>query len=293
MSNPLVNFGDLGPAAKVLVENVSAAIGGLAGPWQTKRMAKAQAEADIIEAEGRMAVLDVERRGLQRMIEEEGIRQANIESIMAKAIPQLSHNSNPDKIENDWLAYFFNKGRIVSDVDMQFIWANILAGEANLPGTFSKRTIDVVASLDKRDAETFTALCGFACEMSGPCPLVYDERHSIYNDRGIDFDKLNHLEHAGLISYDNGVFGLGYSKANDRKTFRIFYHDTYIDAEAGSEVSGFPLGKIIFSRTGEELYRVCNPPYYDDFPQYIVGTLIQKQYVIHSQGTVAMAPPST
>ena len=41
----------------------------------------------------------------------------------------------------------------ISDATMQILWAELLIEEANKPGGVSKRTIEVVYSLDKSDAE--------------------------------------------------------------------------------------------------------------------------------------------
>jgi hypothetical protein len=41
--------------------------------------------------------------------------------------------------------------------------AKILAGEANVPGSFSKRTINLQSSVEKIEAQRFTYLCGFRC----------------------------------------------------------------------------------------------------------------------------------
>ncbi|MFC1592622.1 DUF2806 domain-containing protein [Chloroflexota bacterium] len=56
--------------------------------------------------------------------------------------------------------------RIISDDDMQMLWSRILAGESNSPGTYSKRTINALASFDKVDAELFTKLCSITFLLS-------------------------------------------------------------------------------------------------------------------------------
>jgi len=49
--NPsLVNIGELSKPATVLIEKISDAVGGIAKPWQIRRVAKAEAEADKIKA---------------------------------------------------------------------------------------------------------------------------------------------------------------------------------------------------------------------------------------------------
>ena len=77
-----------------------------------------------------------------------------------KTEPHLNQETQPESMEDDWIANFFDKCRIVSDSDMQTLWGRVLAGEANAPGTYSKRTVNLLSDFDKSDAELFTKLCG-------------------------------------------------------------------------------------------------------------------------------------
>ena len=63
-SNALISFGELSRPATVLVEKVSEAIGGIFRPFQTKRMAKAEAEAGLIKAESDIQIEELKRRAL-------------------------------------------------------------------------------------------------------------------------------------------------------------------------------------------------------------------------------------
>ena len=130
----LIDLGDLSKPADTLIRKVSDAVGGIFAPYQVKRMAKAEAEAAMIEAQSKIEISDLHRRAVHRFIEEEAQRQKNMEDITAKALPELNAEATPDSIENDWLVNFFDKSRIVSDNEMQVLWARVLAGEANAPG---------------------------------------------------------------------------------------------------------------------------------------------------------------
>src|SRR5205814_1744582 len=136
-------------------------------------------------------------------IEEEARYQENIESITAKALPQLKEASDPNAMEDDWVTNFFDKSRIVSDAEMQDLWSRVLAGEANAPGTYSKRTVNSLADLDKVDADLFSKLCGFAWILDTYVPLVFDSTAAIYERHGIDFPALIHLESIGLIQFNS------------------------------------------------------------------------------------------
>jgi hypothetical protein len=157
----LINLGDASKPANTLIKKISAAIGGLCEPFQIRRVAQAEADADRIRAVTRIEITELEHRAMSRLFAEEAKKQHNIEAITLKALPDVSPESRPEDVEDDWIANFFDKCRLISDEQMQSLWARILAGEANSPGKFSKRTVNLVGSLDKSDAMLFSQLCGF------------------------------------------------------------------------------------------------------------------------------------
>jgi len=148
-------LGELAKPATVLIEKISDALGGFAKPWQIKRIAQAEAVAKRIGAEADLEIFELQQRTFRRIASEEQQRQKNIESITEKSLPQLQSGTDPSKMDNDWIADFFERCRIVSDEDMQTLWSKILAGEANQPGSYSKRTLAVMSLLSKDEAEMF------------------------------------------------------------------------------------------------------------------------------------------
>ncbi len=200
--NSLINLGGLAKPATVLIEKVSDAVGGIAKPWQIERVAKAEAKADLIRASNRIEISELEERALKRLVREEGAKQQNIENITAKAIPHLSAEAKPEVLEKDWLTHFFDRCRGVSDEEMQSLWAQILAGQSNKTGSFSKRTIEIVAALDKSDAELFTNFCSFVWLIDDETPVIFDLSAEIYKSCGLNFHALSHLDAIGLIDFD-------------------------------------------------------------------------------------------
>ncbi len=110
-----IDFEGLTKPMTALIEKVSEAVVGYARPQQIIRVAEAEAQADRIRANARIAVTDIERRAAYRWLREEGKKQANIEEITRQALPLLGENSQPQNIEDDWITHFFDKGRLVSD----------------------------------------------------------------------------------------------------------------------------------------------------------------------------------
>ena len=152
MSNALINLnlinlnlGNRTKAAKALLKKTSETGVGPFAYWKINLAAMAKAAAALIEAQSEIEITELQQRSTWRLLEEESQYQKNMEGITAKALPQLDENANADSIENDWLFNFFDKSRIVSDNEMQDLWARILAGEANTPGTYSKRTVNFLS----------------------------------------------------------------------------------------------------------------------------------------------------
>ena len=199
-----VDVGKLAKPATVLIERVSDAVGGIAKPWQIQRVAKAEAEANLIVTQSGIEITELQMRAVNRWIQEETKDQFNIESITHQAIPHLNDDSEPDKIEDDFLRNFFDKCRIVSNEQMQDIWARILAGEANNPGSISRKTINILGDMDKADAELFTMLSRFVWRIGRtPIAPIFDsdlaEDRSLYSDTGISLSVLANIEAFGLI----------------------------------------------------------------------------------------------
>jgi len=269
ISNVIVNLGELSKPADTLIKKISNAVGGIFKPYQIKRVAKAEAEAALIQAQTEIQITDLHRRAMHRFIEEEANRQKNIEDITAKALPQLNDEADPSKVEDDWITNFFDKCRIVSDVEMQGIWSRVLAGESNSPGTYSKRTVNFLSDLDKGDAEMFTRLCGFIWTIRGEIiPLIYDDcKHPIYKEHGINFDLLSHLESISLIQYN----ALGtYAYEDIPKKLAVLYHGTPVLLEMPKESDNkMEVGHVILTKIGKELAPICGSKPVDGFLEYV------------------------
>ena len=79
--NSIVNFGDLSKPATVLIEKVSNAVGVLYEPRRIKKKAEAEAEAEKIKALASIELSDIQQRAIDRMVQQEGRKQENIEAI--------------------------------------------------------------------------------------------------------------------------------------------------------------------------------------------------------------------
>ena len=148
--NPIMNIGDLAKPATALIEKLADAGYILYEPRHIRKVAKAKAEAAEIAAESQIKITDLHKRAAHRLLKEETQHQKNMEDTTTKAIPQLNEDANPHAIDDDWIAKFFDKCRLVSDDKMQDLWAGILAGEANCAGVVFTEGFDYLCGYESK-----------------------------------------------------------------------------------------------------------------------------------------------
>jgi uncharacterized protein DUF2806 len=292
MSNPLIDIGKLAEPATKLIEKIAEGVGILYEPRRIREEAKAKSDAAIInaktegqiaaiQAENQIEVTAIQRRAIIRMLSEEAKHQENMESIIDEALPQLEAGAKPEEIDEDWLNNFFDRGRLVGDEEMRMLWARVLAGEANSPGSFSKRTVNLLNSLEKPDAELFSSLCNFGIVLGHLSPLIYDTDHPIYNDRGIDFGSLMHLESIGLIRFES--LG-GFSRRGFSNNIYLLYGEDMITIEFKEEQNNMlKIGKVVLSQIGRELSAICGCNPIPGFAEYVAGRIQSNDSVVSVQ----------
>jgi len=237
-------------------------------PYQIRRVAQAEADADKIHAVAQIEIDEMQKRAVQRFVLEETKKQENIESIMGKAFPEVSAEAKPENIEDDWIVNFFDKCRLVSDAEMQALWARILAGEANSPGSYSRKTVNVVANLDKFDAEMFTRLCSFGFWMGGFFEiLVYNSEDDIYKKRGVNFDRLSLLDSIGLVQF-SPLTGYQFLALPDKGYTLYFDQKVWLEFPPGKKPS-LDVGHVLPTQVGRQLISVCKGSPVDGFTEYV------------------------
>ena len=89
---------------------------------------------------------------------------------MAELLQEVSQ----EPLDWDWAVKFFEMCKDVGNEDMQSVWAKILAGETAQPGSFSLRTLALVKTIRKVEAELFTKLCSFVLQFPEWPATEYD-----------------------------------------------------------------------------------------------------------------------
>ena len=170
-------------------------------------------------------------------------------------------------MDDDWIANLFDKCRIVSDEEMQSLWARVLATEANTPGTLSKMTVNRLSDFDKSDAELFTKLCGFGWMIGNVVPLVFDYQADIYNRHGINFNTLSHLEVIGLIQLQGLT---GFSRTGVSKRGTVSYYSKSLLLEMPKDTDNeLSIGMVMLTKIGQELAPICGSKPVEGFYEYV------------------------
>lgn len=280
-SNSLINLGDLSKPATVLIEKVSSAVGIIFQPYHIKRMARAEAEAEKIKSIARMELTDLEQRAIDRFVQQESRKQENIEQITVQAAGLLALDAKVEKLEEDWVAHLFKQCDSVSDKEMQSLWAQLLSGEATNPGTFSKRTVDFVSSIDKKDAALFTTFCQFVWIAEEPIPFIDNSNDEIYTKTGITFTALKHLDAIGLISFESTA---GYTSTALGKHVHLLYFGVRTTIEfAGDANNNLRLGHVMLTSVGKELHTICGSSRNHDYYKYVISKWFQQGLILSSE----------
>ena len=250
-------------------------------PTRIKRLAKAQgqacrtlaqADADVmrIMAEAQVEPNQMHERALQRLAYEEARKQENMDSVIVGALPLLSDKAQPEKIDEDWLQQLFEKVKVTSDKDVQKIWSRLLAGEADAPGTFSKRTLNILHSMSRKEAEMFEAVVNFTF-IAGPnknnLPIILDYKASIYIDNGVNFHTLQQLESIGLV---NNSFNADYIIMWETPCSIFLPYQggglLHLQLEKGEQ---FGRGCTVLTDVGEEIAKLTTPTAIEGFVDYL------------------------
>lgn len=127
--------------------------------------------------------------------------------------------------------------------------------------------MNFLGDLDKRDAELFLALCRFGWFIGKFTPLIFDTEAPIYNEKGLNFNTLTHLDSIGLIQFNSLS---GFRRKGLPKTFTVSYCGQPLTLTMEDEQSTqLSIGKVLLTQVGIELALICQAPSVDGFVDYV------------------------
>ena len=270
------------------MDKIQSALGLPKDPQRMKDVAVAKAEARLTKskAKGEEALINEDykqkkkvknlanrteikeliKRTKNRVVATEVRNQENLESIANRSIALLNNNAKPEEMEDDWIVNMLDKSKLFCDELMQELFARILAGEANSPGSFSKKSVNLLAELEKKDAICFKSLCRFNWNFCGRTgPLVFDHHHDIYKNNEINFETIKHLESLGLIQHSMKEMIVTKEFTDIEKTS---YHGSILELEVPDN-SDLLVGHVLLTKSGEEICQLFENEPVKGFFEYV------------------------
>lgn len=221
--------------------------------------AKAEVEAAKITLTGHIELKEIAERARERHGKELIGKQINRELITLNAMQEIPENVSNDPVDSDWLASFYSISEDVSNSEMQSLWGKILAGEISKPGSFSPRTLQLVKTLRKDEADLFTKFCTYVWHEKKPDGAIKEAYHIRLSPSfefkddylfksGISFENGLHLDHIGLIRFD---FAKGVTLTGKDKI--VYHHNEHV-FDHPSQMA-FPV--FLLTSIGLELLPIC------------------------------------
>lgn len=257
--------GDPGPYS-VPINTLIVKLSTFVEPYAIRQRAKAEADALIIKTEAEITAADLLARAA-RDREMESVRfYVNKSSILTAAAKEVPDDAGAN-IDNEWASNFFDKAKHISRPEAQKLWAQLLASEARKPGSYSKRTVNLLAELESHDAALFQALCNHVWILGGPVPVVIDHTADIYLRSQINFSTLSRLDEVGLIRF-SAIGAL--KKVIRAPSLTIAYGPMsfHVRSSPGKPFE-IPFGQVDFTQAGLELVNLCDRTVVPGFVDYV------------------------
>ena len=256
--------------ARAMAPGISAAL----GTWLSGGQDRKNLEADRAVLDGMLksGLSSFRYRGLAMEFEvsadahQEEIERlvSNIVSTMLKADSAVDWSKvdleqfNPE-FRHRWISEASN----VSDETLQGLWARLLAGELESPGSVSNDTMSIARDLNKDRAVEFQTLCSAALCYLDRSPMIVvgcgNPGASSLGPFGLSYDVLMQLAHHRLIVNDmNSYMSFALDSSQPGLPIRqqdsawlLRWSDDAKQADSNQRIKG-----ILFTPAGKELFAV-------------------------------------
>ena len=297
-----------GKPLEKLIDVISKGIGTIYRPKAIRKDAEAKAyEIEIIErakskalAEGKEIDADTFDRIQERLLHKETKRQNNIDNVSQIAAEQLGHEQvvSDEPVDDDWTARFFNIVEDVSDDEMQQLWGRILAGEVKQPKSYSLRTLELLKTLSKREAEVFSRASNFVISSFNSPFLFKGKNDELLHKYDLTFDDRLLLTETGLLQAENNIS----RPLKQNVTDSLIYFDSGKYIIKTLKKADTPENRIEifrFTKIGEELLKLLSPNptenYIKDFCLHIqeFGVDVEYAFILakNNNGTISHTQP--
>lgn len=263
----LIDLGNISePVAGVVnnfMDKISNALEWMVTPKDIKPAIIEANKSIIEEISNRQDINPIERAAIISNYKKILKEYKNQVDIMRIAVEHLDPNSIFKDVSDDWITFFFNKVKDVTEDYMKEIWGKILAGEFNEPNTYTKQLLHTMSIMDSKIAERFQKIRS-SCFYSEPYLYAFVYRTNgkeiknikKYQDMSLYISDLKELDSLGIIQYRFSDF---HSLVIKNKIFEYGNKQIKLNTDKRSIV----IGNVSLTNVGKQLCRIV-PMKYDD-----------------------------
>ncbi len=188
----------------------------------------------------------------------------NIQQILNKTQP-LIQNSKAEQIDPKKRDKILEAIKFEYDDEAQGLWAKLIAGEINHPGSYSVRTIEVLKTLTKEEAKLFQDIAPYISFCWGDTSILGKNFWRDNSNSSLNFKKQLKLENAGLlasISLGHGGTGQYISLTEGiEETFGIEFPKSrallHIRGKMNSSTT-FSIPSLILTEEAKEIFQLID-----------------------------------
>ncbi len=195
--------------------------------------------------------------------------------------------ANPDQLNPEFRRRWIWDTSNVSDETLQDLWARLLAGELESPGSVSNDTMSIASDMTKERAEEFQILCSAALCYPDGKPMIIVSCGNPGNDSlrpyGLPYEVLARLVHHRLIVSNMDTRrtltareGQLEVAAQQQDLFLILHPST--DGERGNQTGH--ISGLLFTPAGEELFAVVEKTPVPEYRAAMLTSLKQQGWSV-------------
>lgn len=173
----------------------------------------------------------------------EAIKKENQIEIIKKVCEQVEKKNIHNSVDKDFIIKYLDEASLISDSDIQDIWAKLLISKSINSQNISKRTLDIVKNLSSKEAKIFEKVA-----------LLSHYDGVIVKDScsNIPFLELTRLQDVGLLKSGDFITQNFSIDANNISKLRL--HDTFLlMVNPSNEKAEFSYSCYLLSEEGKQL----------------------------------------
>ena len=258
------------PIARAMAPGITAAFGTLLRGGQDRK--NLEADRAVVHEMLQTGLTNFRYRGVAMEFEAfADVHQEEIERLVTNTVNAISKADSAvdwskvdlDRFNPEFRRRWISEVSNVSDETLQGLWARLLAGELESPGSVSNDTMSIARDLNKERAEEFQTLCSAAlCRMNGTPIIVVgcgNPGDNSLRPYGLSYDVLMRLAHHRLIVNDMNS-RIEFPAVASQSGFTVQQQKSAWLLRWAGEIKPndtvYGIGGILFTPAGEELFAV-------------------------------------